>query len=144
MPHFALVTTDADIHQLIEPVVQRLKARLTIVPDADLLEPTEVDLIFWPLVEYSVAAAAQFERYYVPLVLLTPRNTDLLGRPQLRRLIRGSYTAFFPFDVEELAVVITQMLKRSVIQRFTERRLRKRYVTFVEPFNIPTCDDGNK
>jgi hypothetical protein len=36
------------------------------------------------------------------------------------------------------------VITAGVAQRFTERRLRKRYATFVEPFDILTSDDNNK
>jgi len=145
MPHLALITTDATMPHIIEPLVHLLKAQLSIVPDADMLQPAEVDLVFWPIIEFSDAAAARFDAYHVPIILLVPRNYDYIpGLPQRRRRRMIDYTAVFPFDPEEIAVVATQMLMRSVSRRFTERRLRKRYASYVEPFDMAAGDDADK
>jgi hypothetical protein len=130
---------------IIEPLVHLLQAHLTIVPDAEMLHPTEVDLVFWPIIEFSSAAAARFDAYQVSIILLAPQNYDYVPcRPQRRRWRTIDYTAVFPFDPQEIAVVATQMLMRSVTRRFTERRLRKRDATYVDQFDSPADDDTDK
>jgi hypothetical protein len=144
MPHLALVTTDPGLQDLIEPVVRRLNAQLTIVPDAAALQPSTVDAIFWPIGEFSSAVAARFDTYCIPIILLAPQQANLPARPQWRRRSTADYVAVFPFDPDELAKVIAQSIMRSLIQRFTERRLRKRYASFVEPLDIPGSDDSSQ